>query len=120
AMGNRKHIPISIKKQIVCMSAKIANKNKIAYLLDVSPRTVRRVLRLAHTTGSVVRRPIQSGGPRLLNGLHAAFLEGCIERRPDILLTELRQELWEVHAIVVSGDTIARTLRRRGFTRKKV
>ncbi|KAG2036641.1 hypothetical protein BDR03DRAFT_841022, partial [Suillus americanus] len=42
-------------------------------------------------------------------------LEACIERQPDILLTEMQDQLREICAVEVS-----RTIRRRGFTRKKV
>jgi hypothetical protein len=48
------------------------------------------------------------------------FLEGCIERQLDILLTELQDHLLEVCDVEVSTATITRTLYRRGFSRKKV
>ncbi|KAG2747362.1 hypothetical protein P692DRAFT_201694009, partial [Suillus brevipes Sb2] len=47
-------------------------------------------------------------------------LEACIERQPDILLTEMQDQLREICGFEVSIATISRTLRRRGFTRKKV
>jgi hypothetical protein len=45
------------------------------------------------------------------------FLEGCIERQPDMTLQELQEQLREVCNTVASTVTIARTLRRRGFIR---
>jgi hypothetical protein len=48
------------------------------------------------------------------------FLEGCIEKQPDILLEELQTRLREVCEVDVSLNTIKETLRRRGFTRKLV
>ncbi|OAX31033.1 hypothetical protein K503DRAFT_815713 [Rhizopogon vinicolor AM-OR11-026] len=48
------------------------------------------------------------------------FLESCIERQPDILLTEMQDRLREICGVEVSISTISRTIRRRGFTRKKV
>ncbi|KDQ15987.1 hypothetical protein BOTBODRAFT_624185 [Botryobasidium botryosum FD-172 SS1] len=61
--------------------------------MDVSLCTVQHMQHLALQTGSVVRWPLQVGGPRLLNRLHASFLEGCIEQSPNIYLTELQDEL---------------------------
>jgi hypothetical protein len=46
------------------------------------------------------------------------FLEGCIERTPDIYLSELQQALNEACGINISEVTIA--LHHRGFSRKKV
>ena len=48
------------------------------------------------------------------------FLKGCIERQPDMTLQELQEQLREVCNTITSTVTIARTLRRRGFTQKKV
>jgi len=48
------------------------------------------------------------------------FLEACIERQPDILLTVMQDQLREVCSVQVSTSTISRTSRRRGFTGKKV
>ena len=48
------------------------------------------------------------------------FLEGLVERQPDILLSEIAEYLRHICHIDVSPATVMRTLRRRGFTRKKV
>ncbi|KII84379.1 hypothetical protein PLICRDRAFT_118149, partial [Plicaturopsis crispa FD-325 SS-3] len=45
---------------------------------------------------------------------------GCIERAPDIYLSELQDELEGTCAVRVDVSTIWRALTRRGFTRKKV
>lgn len=45
------------------------------------------------------------------------YLEGCIERTPDIYLIELKEELCEARGLDVATATIHRTL---GFTQKKV
>ncbi|KAG1777588.1 hypothetical protein EV702DRAFT_938521, partial [Suillus placidus] len=47
-------------------------------------------------------------------------LEACIEQQPDILLTEMQDQLQEICGIEVSIATISRTICRRGFTCKKV
>jgi hypothetical protein len=48
------------------------------------------------------------------------FLEGLVERQPDILLSEIAEYLRQICHIDASPPTIMRTLYRRGFTRKKV
>ncbi|KIK92528.1 hypothetical protein PAXRUDRAFT_51966, partial [Paxillus rubicundulus Ve08.2h10] len=48
------------------------------------------------------------------------FLEGYIERTPDIYLTELQQELEEACSVRVDETTISHTLCQRGFSRKQV
>ena len=42
-----------------------------------------------------------------------------MERQPDILPTETQDQLREICSVQVSTSAISRTLRRRGFTRKK-
>ncbi|OAX32072.1 hypothetical protein K503DRAFT_702698 [Rhizopogon vinicolor AM-OR11-026] len=49
-------------------------------------RYIRKTFR---ETGEVVRTPVCADRPRILNSLDAIFLESCIERQPDILLTEM-------------------------------
>jgi hypothetical protein len=48
------------------------------------------------------------------------FLEGLIERQPDMLLVELQDHLREACNVVASISTIARTVYGRGFTMKRV
>ncbi|KAJ8596082.1 hypothetical protein M405DRAFT_722282, partial [Rhizopogon salebrosus TDB-379] len=47
-------------------------------------------------------------------------LESCIERQPDIFLTEMQDQLQEICGVDISISTISSTIRRRGFTRKKI
>ncbi|KAG1851929.1 hypothetical protein F4604DRAFT_1592223, partial [Suillus subluteus] len=42
------------------------------------------------------------------------FLEACIERQPDILLTEMQDQLRETCVVKVLIATISRTIHRRG------
>ena len=102
----------------------------------ISERSLKRLRQTFKETGEVVRVPVCAGRPRSLTALDAnvcypfsgfslyltipQFLEGCIERQPDSTLTELQDHLREVCGVETSTDTIARTLRRRGFTRKRV
>ncbi|KAG2065112.1 hypothetical protein BDR04DRAFT_189019 [Suillus decipiens] len=70
------------------MSAHMTSSS-IARATHPSHRTVNRVLRLSRLTGSVVRKPLESGRPRLLTAADASYLLSCIKRSPDLLLSEL-------------------------------
>ncbi|KAJ2932941.1 hypothetical protein H1R20_g4170, partial [Candolleomyces eurysporus] len=118
-MGNRRHIPESVKEQLVVMSAWM-KPSAVAKVTGISKVTVNRVLKLSRETGSVVRVPLQNGRPRTLNSLHVAYLESLIERTPDLYLGELQEQLEDSFDIRVSEWIISETLRRRGFTRKQV
>ena len=69
-MGNRRHIPIQVKEKIVTMSH--LRRAAIARNLQCSRSTVHSVLRLAATTGSVVRTPIFNGERRILSAIDLA------------------------------------------------
>lgn len=81
-LGNRRHIPTTIKKLMVDLqTTKKMNKRQVAALLGVNPRTVRRVTKLEAETGSVVRVPVQRGPRRMLNGIDCAVRRGSIFHR---------------------------------------
>ncbi|KAG1859728.1 hypothetical protein F4604DRAFT_1588976, partial [Suillus subluteus] len=86
----------------------------------ISEWSLRYLQKVYRETGEVVRTPVCAGRPRILDSLDANFLEACIERQPDILLTEMQDQLRETCGVEVSIATISRTIHRRGFTRKKV
>lgn len=48
------------------------------------------------------------------------FLCDCVKRQPDMSLSELQTELLEVCNVETSIQTIARSLRREGYTMKAV
>ncbi|KAG2749320.1 hypothetical protein P692DRAFT_201908963 [Suillus brevipes Sb2] len=137
-VGNRRHIPESVKQQWITMSAHMKSKD-IAHVTHSSHRTVNRVLRLSRLTGSVIQKPLQAGRPCLLTSSDATasiiiwhaklnyyshnshqYLEACVEHTPDIFLHELQSALWDARGVDVSLQTIEKTLQRHGFTRKKV
>ncbi|KIJ07458.1 hypothetical protein PAXINDRAFT_90369, partial [Paxillus involutus ATCC 200175] len=119
--GNRRHISQAVKEQIIAMSAHM-KASQIAEVTGISGRTVRQTLDFWWKTGGVTAVKQSSnkpGRPRRLNSLDISFLEGCIERTPDIYLTELQQELEEACGVRVDETTISRTLRQRGLSRKQ-
>ncbi|KAF8325604.1 hypothetical protein F5887DRAFT_829027, partial [Amanita rubescens] len=83
-------------------------------------RSLKRLRKTYRETGELVQVRVCDGRPRLLDSLDTAFIEGCIERQPDIYLKELQDLLREVCHVDASPATISRTLHRRGFTKKKV
>lgn len=93
---------------------------KIRQFTGVAPRTQRRISKTFADTGSVVKKPLQNGRPRLLNCLDVNFLEACIEKNCDIALEELQGSLEGVCGVLADVTTISRSLRRRGLVRKEV
>ncbi|OAX30911.1 hypothetical protein K503DRAFT_667529, partial [Rhizopogon vinicolor AM-OR11-026] len=65
----------------------------ISRYTGISERSMRYIRKTFRETGEVVRTPICAGRPRILDSLDANFLESCIERQPDILLTEMQDQL---------------------------
>ena len=61
---------------------------------------------------------------RLSHGHHLTlilqFLCNCVERQPDVALSELKNELFQVFKIDVSVQTVARSLQWEGYTMKTV
>ena len=73
SLGNRRHIPTAIKRLMITLqTTKQMKKSRIAALLDVHPRTVRRVTKLEAKTGSVIRELVSKGPRRALNGIDCA------------------------------------------------
>ncbi len=133
------HINIETKRVAVRMAPEGVNHKDIRRYTLVSPRSTRRAVELFRRTGQLVRVPLVRGRPRLFNGFDLAvrhqgyssylllttltclqFLESWVERKPDIMLDELRTQLESICGVVTTNWTISRSLRRRGYTRKRV
>ncbi|KAF8954278.1 hypothetical protein BDZ97DRAFT_1677231 [Flammula alnicola] len=112
AIGNRRHISADVKRQLVYMSASL-KPCEIAHITGISKRAINRLLELHRRTGCVVKKPLQSGRPRMLNALDIAYLEGLIERSPDLYLSELQAALLEARGVDASEETIRRSLLHR-------
>jgi len=68
ALGNRRHISVDVKWQLLAMSASMTPL-EIEKATGIRKRTVNRVLEMFRMTGCVVKKPLQTGRPRILNGL---------------------------------------------------
>ena len=93
---------------------------EIQELLFVSSRTVRRYLALFDETGDV-SPVVQLHGPtRAMDAFEEMSLIQSLLNKPDMYLEELRQELIQISGTDVSVSTICKTLKRLGFSRKKL
>ncbi|KIL67439.1 hypothetical protein M378DRAFT_42894, partial [Amanita muscaria Koide BX008] len=93
----RRHIPKEYKEIVIHMSLNEGVSDRfICRYTGISQRAMKRLRKTYRETGEVVRMPLDAGRPRIIDSLDAMFLEGCIERQPDISLSELQDLLREV------------------------
>ncbi|KAF8124154.1 hypothetical protein EV363DRAFT_1178608 [Boletus edulis] len=93
---------------LVTMSAHM-KPGEIYRVTGISARTVRGIMELWRMMGAVQQSLYFTWWPED-HSRHNQFLKGCIERTPDLYLSELKQELEPEEAcrISVSDATIAR------------
>ncbi|KAI0076416.1 hypothetical protein K474DRAFT_1594745 [Panus rudis PR-1116 ss-1] len=116
---SRRHIPKEHKELALNLLRREHLPQKlVSRYTNISVRALKRLLHTYRKTGSVIRTPVCNGRPRILDIFE--ILIACIERRPDMYLTELQEELGEICGTRTSPYTIWRTLRRCGYTLKKV
>lgn len=134
----RRHISTELKEKALSMSLDGMPDAEIRELTGISERSLKRLRSVYRKTGGVVPPPpIDLGRPRVLTAIHvkvrgrnvsildstvshsSQFLCDCVDRHPNAPLSELRTELREVCNVDVSVQTIARSLQRVGYTKKK-
>ncbi|KAJ3968325.1 hypothetical protein EV361DRAFT_782872, partial [Lentinula raphanica] len=98
------------KKKLVATLSGTMSTREIARQTGISQRAVQRTLKNWRDTGDVVRNSDDIGRPRCLSNIDLAFLEGCIERCPDIYLEDLRISLLRALGTDVHATTISRGL----------
>ncbi|KAI9060885.1 hypothetical protein FKP32DRAFT_1557665, partial [Trametes sanguinea] len=90
----RRHIPPEVKRVALRMERQPGmTRAKIRQYTGLAESTQRRVRALYMRTGEVTKTPLPAGRKRKLNAMDISFLEGCIERTPDITLQELQESL---------------------------
>ncbi|KAK7021409.1 hypothetical protein VNI00_017360 [Paramarasmius palmivorus] len=119
-MGNYCYVHPEKKKTYVTQYYQGLKPRTICTTSGYSLRAFYRLQKLYETTGQVTKRPLVPGAPRVLTSLQLDYLEGLIERTPDIYLSEMQDALWNVFEVDVDVKTISNSLRRRGFTQKKI
>ncbi|KIK16908.1 hypothetical protein PISMIDRAFT_112404 [Pisolithus microcarpus 441] len=123
-MGQGQKISSEMQQAIVRLS-RMLNNEQIAMCLDLSTCSVRRVLSHFHTYGTTSDTKEPPGedeckGNRHLRDVDVEFLLGTIQKMPDLYLDELQEMLATSCGVQVSCSTVWHTLRRSGFTMKKV
>ena len=92
----------------------------IACRLSVSLSTVCRIVKLYNRTDHVLPQPQQCEPCRLLGSREEDILMECLSEDPGIYLNELQYKLYQRAAVLVSLPTICNTIRRLGYTRKRI
>lgn len=87
----------------------------IAAAYNVSKWTVYHLEEQKRATGSVELRTSQRGRKQLLNDEEKRQISQCIDRTPDITISELREKL----GLKASYSTVARIVHNMGYTVKK-
>ncbi|QRV79972.1 DDE superfamily endonuclease [Ceratobasidium sp. AG-Ba] len=102
------------------------NPDTIASNLQLTSRTVRNILALWRSTGTVrTSTPLGvMGRPRLIEfepswQSYAQYLRERIAQSPTLYLNEMKADLQNAYGIDVHPSTISRTLKRDNITRKK-
>jgi putative transposase len=100
-------------------TAKEGTQAQLAEQFKVSESFVKRVLRRYRSSGQTEAKPRGATLAPLIDGETLKLVQGWIERKPDIHLDELCEQL-EVHqGIKVSQPTMCRALQRLRMPRKK-
>ena len=91
----------------------------LAKRFQVSPDSVRLLVKRYRATGSIAPKPYAGGPPATLNAEHHEVLRDLVEADNDATLPQLAQRLAARTGVQVSGSTVSRTLRQLNLTRKK-
>ena len=87
----------------------------IAQAYSVSERTVYRLAQQKRETGSVALRTSQRGRKAVLTEEEKENIRQCVEKKPDITVNEVREELH----LSASYSTVERAIQAMGYTLKK-
>ncbi|KAN0094911.1 hypothetical protein V8E55_003198, partial [Tylopilus felleus] len=105
--------------------SKFLDHEWIAMCLNISTRTVQRVLSQFYVTGTIPNEKTDKEVVKRLRNKHlrdidVEFLLGTLQKTLDLYLDELREILAQNCGVSVSLLSVWRTLRSAGFTMKKV
>ena len=92
---------------------------QLAKRFQVSPDSVRLLLKQYRDTGSIAPKPYTGGPQPMLQAPHHEVLRELVEADNDATLVQLAERLGERTGVQVSGSTISRTLSQLNMTRKK-
>lgn len=105
--------PLDLRREVVrAYDNKEGSVRELARRFAIAAGTVENYLRLARTTGSLAPRP-HGGGPKpRLSPDQAEEILRITRERPDVTLTEIACTLASRYQVVVSLQTIVRTVQR--------
>ena len=92
----------------------------IAEILFLAERSVYRYLALFNSTGSVDPKEHNSGPPEALNDFEQFTILQSLIHKPTLHLNEVQEKLFETTGTWIHQSTICRTIKKHGFTLKKV
>ncbi|KAE9385187.1 hypothetical protein BT96DRAFT_758873, partial [Gymnopus androsaceus JB14] len=107
--GNYHYISPEKKHLIATLSIGM-NNLEITWRTNVSERTIRRLLANWRKTGNVTILSDKHGRPRTLSLLDMDYVEGLLERTPDMYLSEIQKALGDARDVYVSLATISNSL----------
>ena len=96
------------------------NYSEVAEALFMCEKSVYRYLSQFHATGSVKPKEHTGGPSRILTDFEQFTVLQCLMQRPTAFLDEIQLELFHITGKRVHSSTICRTIKQKGFTRKKV
>lgn len=111
--------PPQVRRAVVRLYEEGRTYKQIAELLDLGIATVNRILRRHRETGST--EPSRPGGGNFspIHGKVADKLKALIDAVPDATIRELTEAFAKAQALDTSPSSVARAVRRLGYTRKK-
>ncbi|QRV93328.1 DDE superfamily endonuclease [Ceratobasidium sp. AG-Ba] len=119
--GNRRHIPLDVKKLVVSMHViRRLSVPNIRKCTGLSHQTIYRCLDNQHLYNTPVKPKISEGRPRVLSALDVAYVRELLVQIPDLYLDEIRTRLFEARGMNVSEETLRRQLIRSGLTLKQL
>ncbi|KAK6997463.1 hypothetical protein R3P38DRAFT_3059166 [Favolaschia claudopus] len=119
--AERKHYSKDLKTRVIYQAFTLdKSTTQIAIDLDMPVRVVQRVKQTWREIGEVCRDRRYIGRAPILSPAHSKFLLALLEHTPDMYLDEIQEALYTQHDLEVSLATISRTLKRLGFSSKKL
>jgi transposase len=94
-------------------------KSVAARIFNVSISTVARILGRYFATGSIKPKQRSYKTPRLIGGDGELFIQSLLVDKPDYTLHELTGVYNETYQAHICPATMANTLNRMGYTKKK-
>ena len=135
-MARGKAVSEAIQWTVICLSATMPSHETSGYT-DISDRKIRDIIAYFRTTGGIkcskreqptIHKSLQDEDIQVYSNfellgyanLAIKHLFNTLNSTPDLYLDELWLELQEKFGVLVSLSTIWRTLRKGGYTMKKV